>query len=150
MKNIIVGCVLLLFSGLTVFSTSSWGADVNVKFSIQESMEVEKVKALFSDNVKFYWGDTAHPAVVKKFGTFKTSKRTNAFAKARSNACGWAMASALVALRDRAEREGGNAVINIKSNIKDIEESSETEFSCLAGKVMVNVALKGTVVSLAN
>lgn len=109
---------------------------------------MEKVKNLFDDEISFYWGNAPHGKVTKKFGTYKTSKRTNGFAKVQSQACAWAMASSLAALRDRAQKEGGNAVINIVSNIKNNEESSETAYSCLAGKVMVNVALKGTVVTI--
>lgn len=145
MKRILIGCLLMV-----VFSfVPAFGADSIVKYPVKESLEIEKVKALFDDSIAFYWGAESHPAVSKKYGTFKTSKRTNGFMKDRSQACGWAMASALVALRDRAEREGGNAVINIVSNIKDNEDSSETAYTCLAGSVMVNVALKGTVVTLA-
>lgn len=143
-RNIILSGLILLCFGLN----SAYGADALVTFPIKEAMEIEKVKNLFDDDISFYWGSSKHGKVTKKFGSFKTSKRTNGFMKERSQACGWAMASALVALRDRARKEGGNAVINIFSNIKNNEESSETVYSCLAGKVMVNVALKGDVVTI--
>ncbi len=144
-RNIFLSGLILLCFGLS----SAYAADTLVKYPIKESMELEKVKNLFADgDISFYWGNAPHGKVTKKFGSYKTSKRTNAFAKERSQACAWAMASALKALNDRAQREGGNAVINIVSNIKNNEESSETAYSCLAGKVMVNVALKGTVVTI--
>jgi uncharacterized protein YbjQ (UPF0145 family) len=142
-KVLLSGLILLCFS-----LNSAYAADSLVKFPIKESMEIEKVKNQFDDDISFYWGNAPHGKVTKTFGTFKTSKRTNGFAKEQSQACAWAMASSLVALRDRARREGGNAVINIFSNVKDKEESSETAYSCLAGRVMVNVALKGTVVTI--
>lgn len=144
-RNILLSGLVLLCFGLS----SAYGADTLVKYPVKESMEIEKVQNLFADgDISFYWGNTSHGKVTKKFGSYKTSKRTNAFAKDRSQACAWAMASALKALRDRARKEGGNAVINIVSNIKNNEESSETAYSCLAGKVMVNVALKGTVATV--
>lgn len=145
MKRIILSGLILLCFGLN----SAYAADSKVKFPIKDAMGLEKIKNQFDDDVSFYWGNSPHAKVTKKFGSFKTSKRTNGFSKARSQACAWAMASSLVALRDRARREGGNAVINIVSNIKNHEESSETEYSCLAGRVVVNVALKGDVVTLA-
>lgn len=145
MRTLLVVCAIVLSFGVT----AATAADVKMKVPIKEAMDIEKVKAAFSGDVAFYWGKQRHSRVVKKFGTFKTSKRANGFAKAKSDACSWAMASALVALENRALREGGNAVINIVSNIKNQEESSQTEFSCLAGSLMVNVALKGTVVTLA-
>lgn len=144
MKYIILSGLIILCFGLN----SAYGADSLVKYPIKESMEIEKVRNLFDNDVSFYWGNSPHKKVTKKFGSFKTSKRTNGFGKAQSQACAWAMASSLVALRDRAKREGGNAVINIVSNIKNNEESSETAYSCLAGRVVVNVALKGDVVTL--
>ncbi len=144
MKHIILSGLILLCFGLN----SAYGADSHVKFPIKDSMELEKVNKLFEDDISFYWGNSSHGKVTKKFGSFKTSKRTNGFAKAQSQSCAWAMASSLVTLRDRARKEGGNAVINIVSNIKNHEESSETEYSCLAGRVVVNVALKGDVVTL--
>lgn len=98
--------------------------------------------------VALYWGDQPHKKIVKNYGEFKTSKRTNAFMKTTKNACQWALASAIKVLQNRALREGGNAVINIKSNIKNNEISICSDFSCLAGSAMVNVALKGTVVKL--
>lgn len=145
-KNIfLTGLVLIFFSVV-----SAQAEDVKEHYPIQSAMELEKVKNLFADgDIAFYWGNSGHPGVSKKFGNFKTSKRTNAFMKDREQACAWAMASSLKALRDRARREGANAVINIVSNIQDFEEASESEYSCLAGRAMVNVALKGDVVTVA-
>lgn len=144
MRTVVIGFVMLLFCCVS----SANAADVKEKFPVKDAMETGEIKALFDGSVKFYWGGQSHPPVAKKFGSFKTSKRTNAFTKSRQSACDWAMAAALDALQKRALREGGNAVINIVSNIKGIEESSATQYSCLAGSMMVNVALKGTVVKL--
>ena len=143
-KRVLLGCVLVLSVGVT----TAPAADVKRNFAIQDALALEQVKNQLGGEIEFYWGDQAHPPVVKTFGTFKTSKRTNGFGKDTSQACAWALASSLVALKERAEREGGNAVVNIVSNIKDHEESSTTEYSCLAGSMMVNSALKGTVVTL--
>ncbi len=143
-KKILAGCALVLTFGLT----QAQAADVKDSFPVEPAMQLEQVKELFDGDIQFYWGSQPHPAIVKTYGTFKTSKRTNALGKSREMACDWAMASSLVALRDRARREGANAVVNIVSNIKNLEESSDTNFSCLMGSVMVNVALKGTVVTV--
>ena len=56
--------------------------------------------------------------------------------------------SAVLALQERARAEGGNAVINIKSNYKDHLTESATEFTCGAGALIAGVALKGDVVTL--
>lgn len=130
-------------------TTLAQAEDVKVRFSIQDAMVNPKIQAKLGD-VKLYWGNQKHPKVVKNFGEFKTSNRTNAFMKGREEACQWALASGLIRLQERALKEGGNAVIDIRSNIKNREMSSATEYECLAGSMMVNVALKGTVVKLAN
>ncbi len=128
----------------------AYAADVFEKYRIDDAMNIPKVSSQLSGDIEFYWGDQPHPPIAQTYGTFKTSKRTSALGKSRGHACAWAMASALSALRDRAYREGGNAVINIVSNIKNRQESSAVNYSCLAGSVVVNVALKGTVVTLTN
>jgi uncharacterized protein YbjQ (UPF0145 family) len=58
------------------------------------------------------------------------------------------MLSALIQLQERARREGGNAVINIKSYYKKQTFSSESQFECHAGNIMAGVALKGDIVKL--
>ncbi|WP_374041196.1 hypothetical protein [Massilia sp. MS-15] len=43
----------------------------------------------------------------------------------------------------RAKELGADAVVNIVSNYKNVEMSSETEFECHDGAMMTGVALKG-------
>ncbi len=124
-----------------------YAADQKLRFSIKDAMENAKVKDVLLD-IPVYWGNQKHPKVLKNFGTFKTSKRTNAFLKSKESACQWALASALLVLQERVEKEGGNAIIALKSNIKNREFNSSEQYECLAGAVMVNVALKGTVVKI--
>jgi len=148
MKKCYIALMLALILGLTFASTVLAG-DQKLTLSIKEAMENPKVKRLLEENnVKLYWGKQSHPRVKARFGEYKTSKRTNAFLKSKSRACQWALASALLTLQERALKEGGDAVINIRSNIKNREFSSETQYECLAGNMMVNVALKGEVVKL--
>jgi uncharacterized protein YbjQ (UPF0145 family) len=56
--------------------------------------------------------------------------------------------SAVLELQDRVRKEGGNAVINIKSNYRNVERESATEFTCGSGAVVAGLALKGEVVTL--
>ena len=143
-KRIITLVIFLIFSIATVAKAK----DTLLHFPLGNAFISLKFKSELYPNIKLYWGDQDHPEVKTTFGEFTTSQRTNALGKAREDACQWALASSLKELQERAAREGGNAVINIKSNIKHMEKSSETEYDCLAGSMMVNVALKGTVVRL--
>lgn len=99
-------------------------------------------------DISFYWGDTAHPAVENKYGTFGTNKKTNAFNKTDKEACEWVWLSAMLALESKARSLGGDAVVNITSNYKNQPHSSTTKYECGVGKFLAGVALKGTVVKL--
>ncbi|WP_109478015.1 excinuclease ABC subunit A [Paraburkholderia sp. C35] len=100
------------------------------------------------DDIPLYFAGQKHPVVVKSFGEFATNKKTNAFGKSDETACQHVFLSAVIELQDRARKEGGNAVINIKSNYKNEVRESATEFTCGAGAVIAGVALKGDVVTL--
>lgn len=139
-------CVALALTALV--ATGADAADVKHKFSIQQALQLEQVKRKLAGNVAFYWGKQSYPAAVATYGTYKASRRIGKDEMDHSTACALAMAQALVSLRDEAERQGGNAVVGIVSNLKDEQESSESEYSCLVGRMLVNVALKGTAVTL--
>jgi len=86
---------------------------------------------------------------VKKMGEYTSNKRTNAFGKSSQEACHIAFLSALIALQERAQKEGGNAVVDVYSNTKNQELKSATDYRCAAGTFVANVVLKGTVAELA-
>tara|TARA_R110002124_G_scaffold2850_23_gene18766 strand:- start:2925 stop:3380 length:456 start_codon:yes stop_codon:yes gene_type:complete len=100
-------------------------------------------------SVGVYFGNTPHPAVVKTLGTFPTNKKTNSVGKSDLEACNWAALSAVKTLQERALKEGGNAVINIKSYYKKNEVSHDDQFECHSGAFVTGVALIGDVVKLA-
>lgn len=93
--------------------------------------------------VGFYFGDTAHPSVANELGEYRTNKKTNAFNKSDKEACDWAFKSAILSLHQRAVSLGADAVINIRSNYKDNVTTSDTEYTCGAGKFVAGVALIG-------
>lgn len=96
--------------------------------------------------VKFYFGNTPAPHVVRTVGETRTNKKTNGFAKAHVTSCNIAMASALISLAEDAKARGGDAIINIKSNFKNKLTSSDTDFTCGVGNLMSGVALVGEIV----
>lgn len=140
---------LPLIASLLILSPVAHARDTISDYSVQEALSLNQTKYRLGNAVTFYFGSQKHNKVTRNFGEFKTNKKTNAFNKTDKEACQWAFLSAMVALRDRALREGGNAVINIKSNYRGSLNSSDTEFRCGAGNVVAGVALVGTVVKLA-
>lgn len=98
--------------------------------------------------VTFYFGDVPHPAGSTVEADVTTSQRTRKFGRSSEEACQWVMLSALQRLRDRAQAVGGNAVVNIRSNWRNVETSSRTQYRCAAGLWMAGVALKADIVRL--
>ena len=117
-------------------------------FSIADVMSQEQGKEALGNDVRFYFGNQRHGRILKSWGEVSTNKKTNAFLKSDQEACNRAFLSAMITLKKRALKEGGNAVIKIKSNYNRKITDSSTTFQCGAGNIMAGVALVGTVVKL--
>jgi hypothetical protein len=117
-------------------------------YPVKDALESDAAKGKVKESIRLFFGKQTHPEVAKSMGEFKTNKKTNAFNKSDSSACEWVFLAAVVALQERAMEEGGDAVINIKSNYKNNEFASEEMFQCGVGNVVAGVALKGEVVQL--
>lgn len=116
------------------------------RFSIDDAFALEQFKRKLGNDVRFYFGDEKHGRIVKQIGSWPTQKKTNAFNKTDEFACQWALLSALLSLKKRALAEGGNAVINIKTNNDHRQQSNSKTFECEVGNIIASVALIGTVV----
>ncbi|EGQ8102506.1 TPA: excinuclease [Vibrio parahaemolyticus] len=144
MKNI----VILTLSSLVFFSSNTLARDDIGSYPIENALSSEAAKNKLGTAVKFYFGEQKFPTVEAEFGEFKTNKKTNAFNKTDEEACNWVFLSAMIALKERAIKEGGNAVVDIKSNYKNNLTSSSDTFQCGAGTMIAGVALTGKVVKL--
>lgn len=111
---------------------------------------LDKYTDELNSDVALYFGEQSYPASAKKLGEYPTNKKTNGFNKSDAEACEWVMLSALLSLQERAVREGGDAVVNIRSYYKKNELSSKTEYECHNGTFVAGVALIGEVVKLDN
>jgi uncharacterized protein YbjQ (UPF0145 family) len=96
--------------------------------------------------VPVYFAGQSHPAVASEMGVFTANRRTNAFNKSDEQACRIAFLSAVIALQSRAQKLGGDAVVDIKSITSNQNLESATQYRCAAGNVVANVALTGRVV----
>ncbi len=139
----------LAFALLFSFASNSAMARNDVAdFSIADIMSQEQGKEALGNDVRFYFGDQRHGRILKSWGEVSTNKKTNAFLKSDQEACNRAFLSAMITLKKRALKEGGNAVVKIKSNYNRKVTNSSTTFQCGAGNIMAGVALLGTVVKL--
>jgi hypothetical protein len=140
---------ILLLLGLLLVPSAVFARNDIESYSIRDVLELEKSKEILGDDIKFFFGNEVHGKILKRFGNFRSNRKTNAFVKSDLKACQRAFLSAMISLRDRAVLEEGNAVINIKSNYRNDLTSSEETFQCGAGFLMAGVALVGTVVTIA-
>ncbi|MEE4254770.1 MAG: hypothetical protein V2I50_12085 [Desulfuromusa sp.] len=124
-------------------------ADSWHQFSAQDAISSPLGSDKLRPEISLYMKGQKHPAVLKKLGEYKANKRTNGFGKSAQQVCERAFVSALMALQDRASREGGNAVIDIYTITKNEKFESATEYSCIKGGIVGNVALMGTVAKIA-
>jgi len=127
-------------------SSLAMAADEIIKAKIENGIATGKASTRdqIKDDIALYFGKQKTPPVVKKVWE-GDSTRTSGGRKSQTERCETAFASAIISLQNRARNEGGNAVINITSGSG---ESSETEFTCTAGRAMSRVHLRGTVVTL--
>lgn len=118
-------------------------------WSIGDALTTTAAKEKLDPTIKLYFGDQKHPKISKEHGEWKTNKKTNGVNKSDREACEWVFLTAILEMQERARKEGGNALVNIKSNYRNIERGSETEYMCGSGALMSGVALKGRAVLLA-
>ena len=118
------------------------------KFPIEAAVAKSQASGQLAAGVKLFFGTQKHPTPTAQLGPVRTNKKTNFFNKTDQEACEWAFLSSMIALTQYAQRVGGNAVVNIRSNYKNIEFSSEAEYECGAGNVSGGTAFVGDVVKL--
>jgi len=122
--------------------------DDRLKLPLASALTKAQASGKLSGRVKLFFGKQAHPKPETELGQARTNKKTNFLNKSDQEACEWAFLSAMITLTQYAEKQGGNAVVNIRSNYKNVEFSSETEYECGAGNVSGGTAFIGDVVKL--
>ncbi|KWA05630.1 excinuclease ABC subunit A [Burkholderia cepacia] len=138
--------IALALLGATFAASAAYARDTIDNYPIESALKSEEGKLV--DGVALYFGDQAHPGVTKSYGVVTTNKKTNATGKSDEEACQHVFLSAVIELQARARKEGGNAVVGIKSNYRNVLRSSATEFTCGAGAFVAGAALTGEVVTL--
>ncbi|HEX3675555.1 MAG TPA: hypothetical protein VHU87_14890 [Rhizomicrobium sp.] len=136
----------LAFTGTTV--SPALAADDVYMLSVPDALATADAHDRLDGSVKFYFGDGAHPAVVRRLGDFVTNQKTNGFAKGDFQACSWVFLSALLEFQKRAHDVGADAVINIHSYYKKEDVSIDTQVPCHKGFWVGGIALRGEFVRI--
>jgi hypothetical protein len=135
---------------LAVVCAVSWPAAARADqklYPIQQALSSPEAQQKLDPGVKLFFGKR-HPSIAKTLGEWPMNRRTNLLSKTDQQGCEYALLGAVLALQDRAKKEGGNAVVKIVSYYEQTETNSEKEYVCDTGALRVGVALKGAVVSL--
>ena len=122
--------------------------DTHHKFPIESALAKAQASGKLAPGIKLYFGTQKFPKPTTQLGSTRTNKKTNFFNKSDLEGCEWTFLSAMISLTQHAQRVGGNAIVNIRSNYKNVEFSSETEYECGAGNVTGGTAFIGDVVKL--
>ena len=122
--------------------------DTLQKFPIEAALAKAQASGQLAPGIKLFFGTQKHAKPTAQLGPARTNKKTNFFNKSDQEGCDWAFQSSMITLTQYAQRVGGNAIINIRSNYKNNEFSSETEYQCGAGNVTGGTAFIGDVVKL--
>jgi len=138
--------VLLLFLALTVAMNNAAAEDRVLKFPVKHALNSKTGKEKMLDDIRVYMVGQGHPGVDRSYREYQSNKRSTGMSD--QAACDLAFLSAIIGLQQRADREGGNAVIDIFSITNNKKLKSSETYSCLRGRSMANVILRGTVVRL--
>jgi uncharacterized protein YbjQ (UPF0145 family) len=137
--------VVLLASIVALAPMAAGARETLHDLDIKQAMDSDVAKSKLL-GVPVYFAGQSHAKVASDMGVFTANRRTNAFGKPDEEACGVAFLSAVIALQARAQKLGGDAVVDIKSITKHQSLESATQYRCVAGNVAANVALTGRVV----
>ena len=152
-KQTVMKILALSLMGLSLSLVPAWRAhasDRKYLLPIAAGLENKDAQEKLDGSIKFFFGAQPHPAILSKFGSDVSNRKTRVFGRSDEAACNWAFLSAMIALQNRAKQLGANAVVNIVSYYQKVVMSSETEFECHAGAVIAGVALKGDFVKIAD
>ena len=141
--QLLAGLLLLM-----IVTSPVLARDDKAMYTIATALDSSVGQSSLGDDIQFFFGKENHPPVEVTIGSYTSNKKANGYNKTNSAACERAFISALISFRDRARREGGNAVVNISSYYRKNHISSQTEFECGSGAVMSGVTIKGDVVKL--
>ena len=137
-----------VITALLVTAPVADARDTLQKLSLSSALEKAQASGKLAPGIKLFWGSQKYPTPTAKLGETRTNKKTNFFNKTDVEGCEWAFLSAMISLTQDAQRRGGNAIVNIRSNYRNNLFSSETEYECGAGNVTGGTAFVGDIVKL--
>jgi hypothetical protein len=150
MKKLPVNALSLLAAAMLAVGAASpaHSRDDLLKLPIKDALAKPDAQQKVDPKVKLFFGDQPFPKPLQNLAVVTANKKTNFANKSDKDGCDYVFLSAVLALQQRAAREGGNAVVNITSVYRKNVFKSQTEYQCGAGALIGGVALEGQIVKL--
>lgn len=136
--------VLALVVASMLGSGLAQAEDKVLKFPVAHALKSKLAKEKMLDDVRVYMMGQGHPGASRTYREYQSNKRSTG--RNDQEACDKAFISAIIALQQRADKERGNGVVDIYSISNNKKTKSAETYSCLRGRSMANVILRGTVV----
>lgn len=140
---------LICLAAMSMLLGSAHAVDVQGMRPIEAALKSDEAKQKLDPKFRIYFGKQAHPKVEKSLGETAMKRSTTMSASDDYDPCVHAFVRAMLDFQERARAAGGNAAVNVRSNYKNNEVSSETEYTCVSGSLVTAVAFKGEMVKLA-
>ena len=140
--------ILLSLVGALFLTSDAMARNTVVLGSVAEAKNSQLGEDTLLD-IPFYMKGQKHPRVQKKVGNYKSTRKSRGAFRSDEESCRTTFLSAIISLQQRAIKEGGNGIINIVSITKNKNYENAVNYRCVAGSILVNVALKGDVVKFA-
>jgi uncharacterized protein YbjQ (UPF0145 family) len=147
LRNTVVASTLVVCATLPTAPASA--ADDIIQLDLQQALNAPDTLAKIDGSVKFYFGTSHHPAIIKHLGEGVTNKKANGVGRNSTRGCERAFLDGLLQMQAKAKELGATAVININSYYKKNEVTIDKTVECHSGLLMDGVALKGEFVTLA-
>lgn len=121
--------------------------NTEVVLSAESATQSEHAQGYLLDVPYYLKGQPGAPKG-KPISTVTTEQSTRGAFRSDAASCRVAFLTALHNLQERAQRAGGDAVVDIVSVTRGKRSESPTDFRCIAGAMVVHVGIEGTVVDL--
>ena len=130
-------------------SSSALARDTSLNVDLRQALDTQEFKTALGDDVAFFLRADKPAAIENRSAPFFINSSTGRGMPDEKTCLNMTL-RALVAMRNRARQEGGNAIVDLVSFYQEHETGDGSMIDCHAGSyVRARVTLKGSVAHIA-
>jgi len=138
---------LCLFATLVVVPLAAQARNTERNLPAAQTADSEEGRKQLT-RIAFFLEGQSHRPAKHRLGEWSVHRKAQAVLRSDDEACEAAFLAALADLQQRAQSEGGNAIVGIRSITRRKETTSATDYRCVVGATVAHVSLKGDIVVL--